>query len=71
MKRLFMSKSLFSHLRKRGLVVLLWTPNERSEFEEAKQTGADGVGMIFTCDLMRQQIMTDYPLLLRQWMDKQ
>ncbi|PRP75996.1 hypothetical protein PROFUN_01712 [Planoprotostelium fungivorum] len=43
MKRLFMSKSLFSHLRKRGLVVLLWTPNEWSEFEEAKQTGVDGV----------------------------
>jgi len=56
-RKLLLSPSLFSHLRKRGVVVILWTPNNFEEFKIAKEAGADG-------------IMTDYPVLLRQWLDK-
>ncbi|PRP88208.1 glycerophosphodiester phosphodiesterase domain-containing protein 1-like [Planoprotostelium fungivorum] len=55
-QHLLLSKSLFSHLKKRGVSIILWTPNTHEEFEQAMRAGVDG-------------IMTDYPLLLRQWYD--
>lgn len=51
---LLIRKSLFTHLKKRGIQVYLWVLNEEHEFDRAFQVGATGV-------------MTDYPTRLNQY----
>jgi len=51
-----MRKSLIRHLKKRGIQVYLWVLNEEAEFKRAFELGATGV-------------MTDFPSLLRDFLD--
>lgn len=50
-----MSKSLFTHLRKRGIHVYLWVLNSEEEYKRAFELGADGV-------------MTDFPSKLSEFL---
>lgn len=48
-RKILLSKSLFTHLRKRGVVIILWTPNTFEEFRIAKEAGVDGVSCRSRC----------------------
>lgn len=52
-----MSKSLFMHLRKRGVNVYLWVLNSDEEYKRAFELGADGV-------------MTDFPSRLASFLER-
>ncbi|KAF3814141.1 hypothetical protein GH733_018173 [Mirounga leonina] len=54
--RLIMRKSLIQHLEQRGVQVIFWCLNEESDFEAAYGLGATGV-------------ITDYPTILRRYLD--
>ncbi|XP_055334837.1 lysophospholipase D GDPD1-like isoform X2 [Paramacrobiotus metropolitanus] len=55
--KILMRKSLFDHLRKRGIQVYIWVLNTEDEFRRAFALGADGV-------------MTDFPTRLREFLDE-
>lgn len=54
---LLMRKALFDHLTARGIQVYIWVLNEDDDFKRAFDLGATG-------------IMTDYPLKLKDFMEK-
>jgi len=54
---LFMPEAMFKHLKSRGIPTWMWVLNHDKSFQEALENGVDA-------------IMTDYPLRLRQYLDK-
>lgn len=57
MDKLLMRRSLFNHLKKRGIQTYLWVLNEEAEFDKAFSLGVTG-------------IMTDYPTRLAAYLEK-
>ncbi|XP_072326005.1 lysophospholipase D GDPD1 isoform X2 [Scyliorhinus torazame] len=53
---LLMRKSLFEHLKARGIQVYIWVLNDKEDFERAFKLGATGV-------------MTDYPIQLKEFLE--
>eukprot|EP00347_Sterkiella_histriomuscorum_P004184 403361426 len=53
------SKNLYRHLRKRGVIVVVWVLNEESEFQEALDYAPEIDG-----------VMTDSPQKLREFVEK-
>ncbi|XP_041054004.1 lysophospholipase D GDPD1 [Carcharodon carcharias] len=53
---LLMRKSLFEHLKARGIQVYIWVLNDEEDFERAFDLGATGV-------------MTDYPVQLKEFLE--
>ena len=50
---------LYPILKRRGNIVLLWTPNERSDFDTIRKLYGDNI----------DGVMTDRPTLLKEWIN--